>query len=146
MKKVRSIIALIAIASFLLPVVAVAADADTISPMASEYIRSYSAEITPQANGNLVIEFSIYGTALMDDIGATSIYLYEIDDDGESLAKTFHYTSHSNMMAEEKWSLSSSVSYSGTSGNSYYAIVYFRAAKGNSGDVRTYTTETVKAK
>ena len=82
----------------------------------------------------------------MDDIGAMTIYLYEIEDGSTSLATTFRYGSYPEMMAEEARIHTSSVTYyDGTRGNDYYAIVYFRAAKDNAGDTRSYTTETVTA-
>jgi len=114
---------------------------------ASDYIRSYSASTYRTGPGNIKVTFEIGGTRTMDDIGSTSIYLYELNGTSWSLVQTFLYTqsSYSHIMTSNTAVHSASVTYAGTSGKQYYATVYLWAGRNGGGDSRSVTTSAVTA-
>lgn len=115
-----------------------------VAPRASRYIISKSASVIPTGSGNLTIEFSVTGSGTMTKIGASVVEVYK--EDG-TLIKTYSYTnpSYANMMGYNTFQYSSNVTYSGVSGQRYYAIVTFFAKNSNGSDSKTYTTSTVTA-
>lgn len=110
------------------------------SPRSSEYIMGTSADITYKNNGNILISFSISGTSVMTDIGATLIELYEWNEAGDSIKRvaTYRYTDpgYSHMMGHNDGIYTSYVTYNGTVGRQYYARVHLKA--GNSSGSDTY--------
>jgi hypothetical protein len=112
---------------------------------ASDYIFTYNAGISKTGSSGVKVAFEIYGTRTMDDIGATSIYLYESTTSGWNLVQTFIYTqsAYSYIMNSNAGSHSASVTYAGTSGKQYYATVYLWAGRNGGGDSRFITTSTV---
>ena len=114
---------------------------------ASDYIKSYSAATTTTGSSNVRIGFSITGKSIMDKIGVTTIYLYEKPQGSNSwtIVKVFTNADFPSLVAENTSSHSGNVSYSGTSGCQYYAVVYFRAEKGSGSDSRAYTTSVATA-
>lgn len=109
----------------------------------SAYIASTSAYIT-KSGSNINVYFLITGKNIMDEIGATYIYLYEKNGNTWSLVKTFDSTdaNYSSAMLSTNTSIKSShVTY--TSGNSskyYYAVVHFYAERNGGSD--TYIQDT----
>jgi hypothetical protein len=79
----------------------------------------------------------------MTTIGATSIKIYKYG--GTSPVYTFNSSSYSSMLGSNRISYGSSVSYSGTSGTKYYAVVTFYAKNSNGSSTETYTTGYVTA-
>ena len=79
----------------------------------------------------------------MDSVGATAIL---IKNSSGTTIKTYTPASTNGMMGYDKIFHSGSVTYSGvTEGSSYYAVVYFKAAKGSGYDTSYYTTDLTKA-
>jgi hypothetical protein len=109
----------------------------------SAYIDATSAYIT-KSGSNINVYFLITGKNIMDEIGATYIYLYEKNGNTWSLVKTFDSTdaNYSSAMLSTNTSIKSShVTY--TSGNSskyYYAVVHFYAERNGGSD--TYIQDT----
>ena len=116
------------------------------APMASArgslYISSYLAYITAISNGKVVITFEIVGMGKMDEIGATTIYLYE----NGSTIKTYSYSTTSGMMASNKWSHGNEITYNGVVGRTYSALVVFKSGVNGGWDNRSLDTQTVTAK
>lgn len=114
-----------------------------ISPQASYYINSYWASASA-GTGSITISFGIVATGKMTSLGAQYIWLY---DEGGTLVKTFTAYNTSGMLASNRYSYSSSVTYYGAiSGEKYYAVVSFEAANSTGGDSGTYVTGYAKAK
>ena len=109
---------------------------------ASNYIFSYGASMVADGNGKVSVWFDITGTGTMDEIGSTTIIVYE---NGVAV-KTFSYSTTPSMMTYNKHIHGSSVTYQGVAGRSYYALVIFWAAKQGAGDNRSMTTATITAK
>ena len=108
---------------------------------ASDYIFSYAASMNPDGNGKVSVWFDITGTGMMEEIGSTTITIYE----DNSLVKTYNFSTTPSMMAYNKGIHGSSVSYYGVPGKSYYANVTFWAAKQGGGDNRFKSTTTIVA-
>ena len=111
---------------------------------ASKYISSYNAVISPAGDGDITVECSVVGTGRMKTIGIQSIKIYNVN--GTNIA-TYSYTTpaYEYLMGSDTGRKSASVSYSGISGRSYYAVIVFYASDGNGSDSRSYTTATIMA-
>lgn len=144
MQKRKKIVALVLAIMLILSLLAISASA---SLDASEYIREYYAGISRQGGGKLKISFDIQCKAILDDVGARWIRVYEYDGTNSTLVKTFDFTNadYSYIMAYNVCMHGESVIFNGTEGHVYYAIVKFYAGDTNGGDSRTYTTSTVIA-
>ena len=114
---------------------------------ASDYIHSYSASISRTSSGVVRVSYCITGMGKMDEIGATTIYLYESIGSSWALVKTFKHTqsAYSSMMDSYTSMHSGYVTYSGTAGKQYYASVSFWAGKGGDGDTASKSTSSVTA-
>lgn len=123
-----------------------AGDSDSeISTQASKYINAYSAYVEAgSTSGSLNVQFNITATGKMTSLGASKIQIY---NSSGTCVKTFYATSTTGMLASNRYSYASSVTYTGaTSGAKYYAIVTFKASDSTGGDSGTYTTPYGKAK
>ena len=111
---------------------------------ASKYISSYKAVISPAGDGDVTVECSVVGTGRMKTIGIQSVKIYNVN--GTNVA-TYSYTmdGYEYLMGSDTGFKAASITHSGISGRSYYAVVTFYASDGNGGDSRSYTTVTVTA-
>ncbi|NCB51560.1 MAG: hypothetical protein EOM54_06735 [Clostridia bacterium] len=140
---VKTILSLVIIVSLALPVFA-----SSMQVNASDYISSYVASVQADGGGDVTINFQIVGTGCMDQIGATTIYLYEKNNGSTSLVATYSYTASQyadNMMGYNAYWKYGSVSYNGVSGREYYARVYFISSMDGGSDTRSYLTSTITA-
>lgn len=138
MKKVTRIAALVLALAMVLSVGVFA------SQQESKYISATWAIATAVGNGKIDIDFSIDGTGTMNSIGATTIQVYKGDG---TPVKTFSYTDDGceDMMATKTYTHSSYVTFQGTPGINYYAVVTMYAGNSTGHDTSSYTTRTVKA-
>lgn len=111
---------------------------------ASQFISYKSGAITALGNGNLEISFTVNGTETMTKVGAYAISVYSSSG---SLLETFVYTDsgYENLMGYGTFTHTSSIIYSGTSGQSYYAIITCYAENSNGFAKIPYTTNTATA-
>lgn len=111
---------------------------------ASDYIRNCSAHVSAAGSGKVTVSFSITGTSTMTSIGATKI---EIKNSSGTTIKTYLNTDVgcSSMMGSNRTTYSSSVTYQGVAGVTYYAVVYFKAGNSSGSDTDSVTTYTCKA-
>ena len=108
----------------------------------SLYISHYSVSMSAGSGGNVTAWFQITGTGNMDQIGAILVYIYE----NGTQVKTFSSSTTSGMMAYNTNFHGSSVTYKGTVGKSYSALVVFQAGKDGDWDNRSMSTNSVTAK
>lgn len=108
----------------------------TVLPLASSYIASVGASISG-SDGTITVSFDIFGTGKMSSIGATKV---QIKNSNGTTVKTFYSSSTADMIGYNRISYASSVSYPGTVGQKYYAVVYFKAANSSGSDTTSYTT------
>jgi hypothetical protein len=106
---------------------------------ASDYIETYSASIS-RSGTTVTVNYAIIGTGSMTSIGASSIVIYR---NGVSVA-TFSYPTVSALRSSNTFTHDSNVYYTGTSGNTYYAVITFYAGNSSGSDTRTITTSSVR--
>lgn len=120
---------------------------ELISPRSSLYISGTDASIQAGSDGKITIYFSVTGTDIMTQIGATTIYLYENNGSTEKLVKTFRSSSFSNMMSQNTSFYGDNVTYyDGIAGYTYHAEVYLKAASNSGSDTIMEPTGTVRAR
>lgn len=78
----------------------------------------------------------------MKTIGIKTVKIYS--SSGTNVA-TYSYTTkgYEYLMGSNTGRKTASVSYTGVSGRSYYAVVTFYASDGSGSDSRTHTTKTI---
>ena len=139
MKKTMRVIAVVLV---LISVLSTPAHAETIEPRASDYIFSYFAQILPQGDGEIKIDFTITATGEMSQLGATLIEVYDANG---GCVKTFRRINYSNMIEYNTFYMRSNLTYYGTAGTQYYAKITFYAKNSNGYDSKTYYTQTKTA-
>ena len=107
---------------------------------ASQYLSYYSAYITKTGN-TIKVHFDVQGTRIMDNIGATEIYLYERANSSSSWSLVHTYLSsdpaYASAMIDSNASFKDDyVSYSGNSSYQYKAYVTVYAEKDGGSDSR----------
>ena len=120
-----------------------------VSPRASLYISGTEASIYANNTGKVTIYFSVTGTDIMTQIGASTIYLYEDNGKTSKIVKTFRSSDleYSNMMNQNTSFHGDNVTYNdGKVGYKYYAEVYLKASNSTGGDTVMQPTNTVTAK
>lgn len=122
-----------------------AAPNDLAEPQANSYI--LKTTISPVAVGDGVIEFdcAVTGTGRMEKIGISRITFYKAD--GTRL-ESHGYTEpgYEYLMDYNSAMHSVAVPFQGDAGESYYAIVFFFASKGNGGGGVNMESSVVVAK
>ena len=139
-KKSRFLVKLIAIAlvvSLCAPIGAQAAMPETVQPMASAYLWSYTAYICAMGDGNLEIWWEVTGTRTWADIGVLTVSLYESTDNSNFYwVKAFDWTDYSNMLWHDDYICVDHVDYEGVPGRYYKAYVQIWAGPEDGGDTR----------
>ena len=94
------------------------------------------------------ISFSIYGLDTMEEIGASTIYLYESAGSGYRLVKTYRHTdkNYRDMATQNMSNHFWEVTYPGIPGRSYYAEVNFFASDEFGEDTEQKTTDIITAR
>lgn len=134
MKRIYKTISLMLVLAMMLSTCAFA-----IETKSSAYLFSYSGTLTRTSTGKLCISFDVTGTNTMIDIGASTVRVYKSNG---TLMATYSYTAYSSMMAHNTFFHSSSLTYSGTTGESYYCIITFHARNANGYDSKNYATHS----
>lgn len=115
----------------------------------SAYLSMYSAGCNPRSGGEIAIWVDVTGTkAKMDCLGADKIYLYESTDGTNfTRVKIFNRSDYPNMTVTNANNYyKTAVTYQGTVGNYYYAVVYVYAEYNGGSDTKTYETSTKQAR
>lgn len=114
----------------------------------SAYLSMYSAGCNPRSGGEIAIWVDVTGTKpKMDRIGADKIYLYESTDGTNfTRVKIFKSTDYPNMMVSNANDYyKTAVTYQGTPGYYYCAVVYVYAEYDGGSDTKTYETSIKQA-
>ena len=136
-KTIATVLAVI----LLTPMHAQAAVPDTVSPMASSYLSSYTAYICAMGNGELQIWFEVDGTRTQEYLGVLSIHLYESTDNVNFYwVKTFLHEDYDTMLAQNTYFHMDYVSYEGVPGRYYKAYVGIWGGPDDCGDARYFWT------
>lgn len=131
------LIAIILVVSLCAPIGAQAAMPETMQPMASAYLASYTAYICAMGNGNLEIWFEVTGTRTWADIGVLAVSLYESADNSNFYwVDSYHFTDYPNMLWHDTYICMDHVDYAGVPGRYYKAYVQIWAGPEDGGDQR----------
>lgn len=120
------------------PVHAQAAAPETVSPMASAYLASYTAYICAMGDGELQIWFEVNGTRTQEYLGVMSIRLYEsTDNENWYWVKSFFHEDYNTMLAQNTYVHVNYVPYyEGVPGRYYKAYVGIWGGPDDCGDSR----------
>ncbi|MDO4816234.1 MAG: hypothetical protein Q4A83_06495 [Bacillota bacterium] len=140
MKKTYRIIAFVLVIMMSLSTVAFAAvppPADDIQ--SSRYIASKNAAVTAMGGGTIRIDYSVTAYYTIDELGACQINLYKSTG---QLMKTYYSSAYASMMGYNCVTHSGHVTYPGTVGTGYYAVIAFYAEDGGIGETKSISTGT----
>ena len=133
---------------FLVVVLSISAFLMPASARSSWYLDSYRAWLNPKSGGRITITVDVQATGDMDELGAKRIEVFESTDNGESWSrhKVFLSLLFPEMLTSGDYLyIDSPVSFTGTPGYDYYAVVTVYAGDSTGGDSRDYITPIVTA-
>lgn len=139
MKKAIRILAIVLIIASLSSTAAFAAT------QSNAYISYYNAAASSDGNGNVRIDFGVCGTDTMATLGASKVRIYT--EDG-MLVAVFYSANElyaADMLGSNRLAFYGHVTYEGTPGQAYYAIVTVYASDGVGSGTENYLTNTVVA-
>ena len=113
----------------------------------SDYLDWYLSGLTAESGGSITISVKIDACGDMTKVGASKIYLYE-SADGKSFTRieTYKYEDYPEMMGSGWYYIADPITFTGTPGYAYYAIVYCYAGDSTGHDEKPYTTPIVYAR
>ena len=120
------------------PVHTQAAVPETVSPMASAYLSSYTAYICAMGNGELQIWFRVIGTGTQEYLGVLIVQLFEsTDNENWECVETFLHEDYDTMLAQNTYAHMNYVPYyEGVPGRYYKAYVGIWGGPDDCGDSR----------
>ena len=138
--KIVSLVMVIAILVSVMPLVSAA------TVRASDYFWCTSAQITPTGSGNMVVEFDVTATETMKEVGTSKVVIYERQSNGTYKAvKTFTRYNTAGLIEYNTFCSVGDVSYKGTPGIKYYAVVTFYAKNAGGSETLNMTTRIITA-
>lgn len=120
--------------------------ATVASARSSLYLDAYRAWLNTKSNGKIDVVVDVEATTTMDEVGASTIQLWESKDDGENwtCVRTYVKSLHPEMVdTNTSFYYDIAATYDGTPGYQYYAIVAIYAGDSTGSDTRYYKTSTV---
>lgn len=142
MKRIISILCVVVLISAL-PASTCAAE---VTPRASEYFGYTDVRAYAIGNGKVEIEVSVDATHLMDEVGASYVYIYEQQSDGTyDVVYTFRKSAYPGMIVKNSFFGYVEVTYQGIPGHRYYAYVGCYAKDSNGAETLFFSTNTVVA-
>lgn len=112
------------------------------STESNAYISSIGGAVSVANDGTVTVNFGTHGTDLMDKIGASAISIYE----NGQFRKTYFATNPlytATMMGTNDYDFYGYVTYAGTKGNTYRALITFYAEKDGGSGVESMWTSSV---
>ncbi len=106
------------------------------------YIDSGGVGISSNGTGLVSVSFDVVGTGRMTKIGASTIYM---KDASGTTVKTYTYPAYSHLQSSNRASYGTSITFYGTTGATYYAVVVLYAANSSGSGTLTVTSDTVVA-
>ena len=116
----------------------------------NEYISSASAYIHKWGAGDISVEYTVFGTDIMDTIGAKMVLVYkalgaERNAGKDELVAKYWYEDYSSMMTTDDYVYNQSIRLKVEPGQRYYAVLVFYATLDGGGDIMPYSTKIVDA-
>lgn len=109
---------------FLLVSLPTAVYAVNVGARASDYFGYTSVRAYAQSGGKVLFEIDVEATHIMQEVGASEVYVYEQQDDGNwDIVYTFTKESHPSLIETNSACAYVDVVYQGTVGKNYFATV-----------------------
>lgn len=142
MKKIISMLC----AVMLIVILPATACATEIAPRASEYFGYTAVQARAAGNGKVRVEIEINATHMMDEVGASAVFIYEQKSDGTyDVVYTFRKEAYPSMIVEDSYFGFVDVTYQGIPGHRYYAYVGCYAKDSNGAETLFFSTNSVVA-
>ena len=140
------VIALLLVLSALISSTAFAAMPDTMEPLASNYLSSGNASLSPLGSGRVRINFNVVARSTMQKLGALTIEMYESTNQTTwTKVKTYQGDTYAAMLDEDVSTHSGYVTFLGVAGRYYKAYVRFYAQNSSGNDSVYVWTTPVRA-
>ena len=113
---------------------------------ASNYFVSEKAAITAAGNGKIAIEIDVRGTSEMKELGASDVYVYEVQSDGR-YTQMAHYTrdKFSVLIKTNVLRANIQLTYQGTAGKKYYVEAKCYAKNSSGSGTRWVSSSIITA-
>lgn len=132
----KKITALLLAALLVVSVVPVAgADNSLISTHASDYLSGCAITTVPEGGRKIVVDYTVYGTDDMTELGATKVEIQRYDD---YLEDWVFYKNLAGSYTSNDSSHSATVSFYGSLGTEYRAVIHAYAKNSKGSDSRAY--------
>lgn len=92
-------------------------------PMASDYLSSYDGTVTSEGNGKIKVSFTVIGTGILDEIGASKIVIEKKTGTYWIPVKTYTLSNYPELATYNDYSYGSYVLYNGEEGKYYRAEI-----------------------
>ena len=115
----------------------------------SLYLSAYRAWLTPEAGGVIDVTIQVQAVDYMDDVGALYVEIWESPDGGDTwdCATIYRNSMYPELLVQDDYLYyDTPISYEGTPGYKYYAIVEVYAGDSTGWDSKEYQTYTVTAR
>lgn len=116
-----------------------------VSPQASAYLSAYSAWAGAGSNGKIYVYYDVDGTGTVARLGAKLIVVQKLDAGVWKNVLTKTGTVTNGMLAQNDYTHGGNITYQGTVGNTYRAVVTIYGGPTSGGDSRIVTTNSVVA-
>ena len=117
------------------------------SARASEYFSYTSVYATALDDGEILIEYDIDPTHTMLECGAKIVYIFEEQSDGDfEVVFSYHMDDYPEMIQHNTIIGDGEVTYQGTPGLQYYALVGVYAKDANGSETMYFYTKVVTAR
>lgn len=115
------------------------------SARASDYFNYGYVSASAAGNGKVSIKLDVSASGTMQEVGATQIIVYEKQADGNyKSVYTFTNAAYPNLIAKGRSSITTSVTYNGTPGKTYYVTAKCYAKNASGSDSTWAGSNTVK--
>lgn len=134
----------------LLLVVVILSTSVSAAEYSNAYIRSAGAYIYKWGDGDISVEFHVFGTGTMDTIGAHRVSVFRMEGETPNTAHdecvaTYWHGTYPGMMITDDYFYSGSIRLQVEHGHQYYAVIIYYATLGDGGDDMAYSTYPVWA-
>lgn len=112
------------------------------------YISSAIAGIVVGDPGDITVEYNVFGTGIMDTIGAYRVSVYKALGKGQDIVRdqlvaTYWHEDYPDMMTTNTTSYYHAIQLRADIGMKYYAVIIFYATLNGGGDDMAYSTDVV---
>lgn len=140
-------IAIVLAMVLVMPIGAMAAEQEAVTPRASYYLAGYTAYVCAMGGGDLEIWFEVTGTGFQEYLGVMSIFVYESTDNVNWYwVETFRHADYDQMLRTNAYYVMDHVDYEeAVPGRYYKAYVGIWGGPDDTGDARYIWTSSERA-